>query len=103
MNDIIRNAQGGGKSDGGKLKWTLLPWCALSEIVEVLMFGANKYGPSNWQLVEPERYKEALTRHWVAYLEGEKSDPDTGKSHLAHIGCNVLFLLWMELKGKIND
>jgi hypothetical protein len=44
-----------------------------------------------------ERYKEALARHVIAYLEGEDLDsgPEgSGLPHLAHAGINVLFLLW---------
>lgn len=34
---------GGVKKDEGKLRWSLLPWDAVEEVVKVLMFGANKY------------------------------------------------------------
>ena len=95
------NALGGIKFDGDKEDWTLLPIKSVKAIVEILMIGAKKYAPDNWQKVEPERYKKATWRHWTAWCEGEKNDPETGKSHLAHIGCNILFLLWFELTGKI--
>lgn len=94
------NSQGGVKETGGKLRWTLLPIIALKEVVKVLEYGAKKYAPDNWQKVEKEKYKEALWRHWVAYNEGEKLDPETGLHHLAHLVCDALFILWFEITGK---
>lgn len=96
------NDQGGVKDTVGKLRWTLLPWKALREVVNVLEYGAKKYSADNWKKVEPEKYKEAAFRHWIAYIEGEKLDPETGYSHLAHLTCDILFLLWFEVTGKIN-
>ena len=97
------NASGGMKETSGKLRWTLLPLLAVKEIVKVLEYGAKKYSADNWKKVEPEKYKEAAFRHWTAYLEGEKVDPETGISHLAHLGCDVLFLLWFELTGNADE
>jgi hypothetical protein len=94
------NSNGGVKETGGKLRWTLLPIIALKEVVKVLEYGAKKYAPDNWQKVEKEKYKEALWRHWVAYNEGEKIDPETGLHHLAHLVCDALFILWFEITGK---
>ena len=97
------NTSGGMKETSGKLRWTLLPLLAVKEIVKVLEYGAKKYSADNWKKVEPEKYKEAAFRHWTAYLEGEKVDPETGISHLAHLGCDVLFLLWFELTGNTDE
>lgn len=102
MNNSIKevNEQGGIKETVGKLRWTLMPWIALREVVEVLEYGSRKYSDDNWQKVEPHKYKEAAFRHWLAYIDGEKTDPETGKSHLAHLMCDVLFLLWFDIKDK---
>jgi len=103
---LVVNDQGGVKADSGKLEWTLLPWKSLREIVEVLMYGNCKYpcpSNANWKKVEPDRYKKALMRHVVAWLDGEKVDEETGKSHLAHAGCCILFLLWFEVTGKLDE
>jgi len=97
------NEQGGMKETSGKLRWTLLPLDALKEVVKVLEYGARKYSADNWQKVDKEKYKEALWRHWVAYNQGEKKDPETGLSHLAHLLCDGLFLLWFDLQEDKND
>ena len=92
------NASGGMKETSGKLRWTLLPLLAVKEIVKVLEVGAKKYSADNWKKVEPEKYKEAAFRHWTAYLEGEKLDPETGLPHIDHVTCNLMFLHTLGLK-----
>ncbi len=85
----------GRKDDQGKLQWSLLPWAALRPVVQVLMFGAEKYGVGNWKHVpNPQaRYWNAAMRHMLAWWTDEKNDPETGQSHLAHAVCCLLFLL----------
>lgn len=86
----------GHKNDCGKPMWDLLPFSSLKEVVEVLTLGAKKYSPHNWMRVPnpKSRYFSALMRHLVAWKRGERTDPETGLSHLAHAGCCLLFLIW---------
>ena len=86
------------KYDEDKLKYSLLPKGTLTKILEVLTLGANKYAPNNWKNVEnpKERYYNAIMRHLDAWWNGEITDPESNKSHLAHIACSVLFLMWFE-------
>lgn len=88
----------GVKYDSDKPRWSLLPFKALQEVVEVLTFGAKKYAADNWKHVPQaqERYIDAAYRHLADWNSGEKKDPETGKSHLAHAICCLLFLLWFE-------
>ena len=92
----------GKKYDGGKLRYDLLPPEALKAVVEVLTFGAQKYGDHNWKLVEnaSSRYYAALMRHVEAWRTGETLDSETGISHLAHATCCLFFLLGLEEKSK---
>jgi hypothetical protein len=83
----------GMKFDDNKRDFTLLPWPAVEEIVKVLEFGAKKYARDNWKNVEADRYTKAAFRHLIAYSQGEENDKESGLSHLAHLGCCVLFLL----------
>ena len=46
--------------------------------------------------MEPQRYRDALYRHWLAYLRGEKYDLESGLPHLWHLACNAAFLIEME-------
>lgn len=84
----------GKKYDNGKPRWDLLPLDTVEEFVKVLTMGAAKYGDNNWQKVEANRYVAALMRHIAAWQKGDHSDPESGLSHLAHAGANVIFLLW---------
>ena len=94
----------GTKYDEGKLRYDLVPSDALREVVRVVTFGANKYGPANWQSVADSkaRYTAALMRHIEAWRSGENFDPESKLHHLAHAACNCLFLLWFELNARHN-
>lgn len=84
------------KADAGKLRPTLVPVSLIRAVAEVRAYGAEKYGdPENWRQVEPERYRDALYRHWLAYLGGEEVDAESGLPHLWHLACNVAFLIEM--------
>ena len=89
------------KKDSGKLKWSLIPFEELKDVVKVLMHGAEKYSADNWKKCDDTtRYKDALMRHVVAYVSGEKTDEEFGLSHLAHAICNCLFLMWFDNNKK---
>lgn len=94
--DLAPNTEAVGvKHDSGKLRWDLLPWSALEQIVRVLMHGAEKYGDNNWQKVTPHRprYFSAAMRHLVDWFLGKKKDDESGLHPLAHAGACILFLL----------
>jgi hypothetical protein len=101
--DVIKASQtattGGRKFDGGKLQYGLLPPLALKATVEILTFGAEKYEPDNWKHVpdSKRRYFDAMQRHLWAWKEGEQNDSETGKNHLAHAMCCLMFLLEKDL------
>jgi hypothetical protein len=86
--------QEGRKFDGGKLEYGLLPPKALESVVDVLTFGAQKYERDNWKYVpnSKRRYFDALQRHLWAWKQGEITDPESGKHHLAHAMCCLMFL-----------
>jgi hypothetical protein len=88
----------GKKFDKEKDRWDLLPLECVEDVVKILTFGAEKYGPDNWQNVTPfeDRYYSALMRHLVAWRKGEKIDPESKLPHLAHAMCNLVFLSWGE-------
>ena len=94
----------GVKYDNGKPQWSLLPFKALTQVVEVLTYGAKKYAPDNWKKVPnaKQRYTDAGFRHFAAYASGETHDPETGKHHLAHAICCLLYIVAFDL-GEHND
>jgi hypothetical protein len=85
------------KYDAGKPRPSLVPVSLIEAVTAVREFGTKKYNdPQSWKLVEPQRYVDALYRHWLAYLSGEKTDQESGLPHLWHLACNAAFLIEME-------
>lgn len=88
------------KADKGKVRPTLVPPSLMLAVAAVREYGCQKYkDPENWRCVEAQRYRDALYRHWLAYLGGEKCDQESGLPHLWHIACNVAFLIELEDKN----
>jgi hypothetical protein len=83
----------------------LIPEGVMEEVVQVLECGARKYSPNNWMHV-PEsttRYYDATMRHVDAWWKGEVEDGETGRSHLAHAICCLMFLQWLEQNGGDSE
>jgi hypothetical protein len=93
------------KADAGKLQLTLVPRKIINDIAAVRMYGNEKYhDPDNWKTVEVERYRDALFRHLLAYLDDPQGkDEESGLPHLWHIACNVAFLCEMEVDNERTD
>lgn len=94
----MKSGEIGLKFDAGKLRWCLVPWGILKEVVEVFTRGADKHGDNNWKLVAEaeDRYFSALHRHLEAYRSGETYDAEWHTPHLAHVIVNAIFLRWFE-------
>lgn len=106
---ISEEAQGKGmKFDGDKLRMDLLIMGmphALEGISEVLTFGARKYAADSWQAVPDgiRRYEGAAMRHKSARLKGEWLDPESGKPHIYHELCCMLFIAQLHEINKENQ
>lgn len=94
------------KSDAGKVQLTLVPRQIIWDIAAVRMYGNQKYpegGPENWRQVEVQRYKDALLRHLLKYLDDPLSvDEESGLLHRQHMECNMAFIAELE-KDRQND
>lgn len=86
------------KADSGKPQLTLVPRQILYCIAKVREYGTLKYkDPNNWKRVEPQRYRDAAFRHFLAYLDDpDGADEESGLPHLWHLACNIAFLCEME-------
>ena len=98
----IDQHEAGAKMDEGKpLAGLVLGNFAhgLTYVVDVGTYGANKYTPCGWLEVPNgiERYKDAMWRHLLA-SNYEELDPQTGLTHLAHVGWNVLAILELQAR-----
>jgi len=100
--------EAGTKFDEGKARFDLLPGDVLVEISKVFTYGATKYEERNWEKgMKWGRLFAATMRHLWSWWMGEENDKETGISHLAHAGCNVMFLIRYHLRkdlyGKNDD
>ena len=88
------------KADAGKPQLTLVPRRIIWAIARVREYGCKKYpegGVDNWRQVEKERYRDAMMRHMLQYLDDPDGvDEESGIKHLHHLACNVAFLCEME-------
>ena len=89
----------GKKFDGDKLRFDLIPPEVEEAFATILTFGATKYGDRNWELgMKWSRCIGALRRHINAWQQGEKLDPESGKSHLWHALACLSFLVTYEIR-----
>ena len=64
----------------------------------MLTSGAVKYGPYNWKRGQKDFFLDAWNHafvHLQKFKEGDRSE-----DHLAHLACNVAFLIWAVTKGR---
>ena len=77
----------------GKMAWELVDFESLEPLVEVLMFGATKYSKDNWKKGQAiTELLGSLFRHIIAFQNGEDLDEESGKSHIGHAMCNLMFI-----------
>lgn len=103
--DLLKLKNSALKFDADKLPLDLLPFEALEEITLVLQHGAKKYERHNWRKgFIYSRPFSAILRHLFAYWKGEDLDKDSGLHHLAHAGCELLFLIsFIKTKTGVDD
>lgn len=94
----LKETENTAKADAGKLRPTLVPPSMVLAVAAVREYGTAKYhDPENWRTVEPQRYRDALYRHWLTYLQDPNGmDEESGLPHLWHAACNIAFLIEME-------
>ena len=97
--------RGGVKHDQDKPPMELLDHKALMKIAEVFGYGAKKYGRHNYKGgLAYSRLIGAAYRHLGAFNSGEDTDPESGLSHLGHLGCCVMMLLeQLETHKELDD
>jgi hypothetical protein len=112
----ITKVKVGVKYDGGKVDLSLIPYEVLVECAYVLMHGAKKYGPYNWQGgMDYTRLDSAAMRHRGAFMdERQKLDKvsecegciknncldHSRRHHIAAVIVNYMFLLSYELNNQ---
>lgn len=93
---MTEDINGGVRYNADKLRWSLVDFDALEDMVRVLEFGAKKYADNNWKNgLKTTEICESMIRHLTAYLRGENDDPESNLPHTGHILCNAMFLAYM--------
>lgn len=83
--------------NSGKLRWDLIDWESVEEMVRVLEKGAERYAPDNWKKgLHREEMLESIQRHLVALFKKEEIDSDPGflTHHMGNIMCGAMFYLY---------
>lgn len=94
----------GVKADAGKPRMSLIDSSWLLGVADILAFGERKYASHNWRGgFKYSRLMDACQRHLAAFIDGEDKDPESGKSHLLHASCCLMFLFWMTVKRPDQD
>lgn len=94
------------KADNGKLRPTLVDMNMVEAVAVTRQYGNEKYGdPDNWKTVSVERYRDALFRHLIAYLqEPYGRDAESNLPHIYHAATNMDFIIALEIAaGTIPD
>lgn len=98
----------GMKETEGKLRWDLLPFGALEEVVRVYTYGAEKYADWNWYKGIPySKMFAALQRHLVRrWVYGEVRDPESSCHHMASVVFWALAFITFDKEARgieLND
>ena len=90
------------KADQGKPRISLVPMEILTAVARVREYGVAKYGEKeSWMDVSPERYRDAMLRHMIEYINNPDSvDSESGLPSLWHLLTNVVFLVQKDLERR---
>lgn len=89
----------------GKLEWSLVDFESLEPLVEVLMYGKNKYneldengniinsGKDNWKKgFYIDKLLDSTFRHLCEFSDGKDYDEESKLHIIGHIMCNLMFI-----------
>lgn len=83
----------GRKDDLGKLRFDLISPDALEGLAEILIFGATKYSPRNWEKgINFSRLYASTLRHLHSFWQGSDIDYESRKQAIDHAQCCIHFL-----------
>ena len=92
VGNFSENFSGGARRSDRKPRFDLIPFEFLEADADELTEGAAKYGEHNWKRGDAEFFLDAWN-HAFVHLQKFK-EGDRQEDHLAHLACNVAFLIW---------
>lgn len=88
----------------GKLRYSLLYYPAIEEMVKVLEHGAEKYAADNWKLpMSKEDNLNSLQRHLKEMFTGNDFDDESGLSHAGHLMIRAMFYYYHLKNNSFHD
>lgn len=95
----------GNKNDQGKLRYDLIPVGPLRKLAEVYTIGCKKYEDRNWEKgILYSRIIGALMRHFEAWRDGERVDPENGQHHLSSVAwCAFALMEYERTHPELDD
>lgn len=95
--EFLKQEDQSAKADLGKPKITKCPTDIIRAISVIREFGDRKYEPDSWKNVDPQRYRDAMMRHALLYIDDPYGlDEESGLPHLWHMCCNAAFLCYFD-------
>lgn len=92
------------KADSGKPDMSHIYGGFLAEVARAMEYGAKKYKRGDYlNGHKATQIVSALLRHTFAWLWGEETDPESGVSHLGHMGANIMMLVHQRDVGTLKD
>lgn len=92
------------KHDQNKNRLELIPVSGIEGIGRAMTFGSKKYADHNWAKgFDYSRLCGSAMRHLLAWMSGQDKDPESGLSHLDHLGACVVMLIAHETEGLGSD
>jgi Domain of unknown function (DUF5664) len=83
-----------------KVNLQRIPWEAVEMIGQVMMGGSQKHGEGVWKVCNKDLHIQSLLRHVVAYMCGERRDPESGLPTMAHVACRAMMLAWRDVNEE---
>lgn len=99
------NESTGGQKATKLARMDLLPVEPLWEVAELYGAGAQKYDARNWEKGYPWSWSyQALLRHAMLFWNGEDTDPETRKHHMASVVFHAFALMeFGETHPELDD
>jgi hypothetical protein len=101
------------KHDSGKCRVDLVPPDFIEAVGWILKYGAvdkpnpdgtKGYGDNNWRNgIKYSRVYGATLRHLFSFWNGKIIDRESGRPHLHHAACNLMFLIIYEYYPELYE
>ena len=88
-----------------KYSMSVVPACVMAEVGVAMQEGVSKYGAFNYREVsiEATTYYDAVSRHLMAWYEGEDIDVESGLNHITKAISSLVVMRDSMMNGNMVD